>query len=1164
MTRWTDEQLRAIEARGSNILLSAAAGSGKTTVLVERVMRLIADEGADVDRMLVVTFTRAAASDMRAKLSRRLNDRAAAGDARCREQLFRLDRASITTIHAFCADFLRTNFEAAGVDPAFRILDDAVADRLRQEALDEALEAAYAGVAEPAGGAEDAPVEARPDADLLALDYGRGPAGVRAAAEALLAHLEERPEPEAWLARAARCDDAMLELWQEELKDAARRAVDAAAVQLRQALAVPGCPAHYEGAIRQDLEALEGVRALGEYDALYRALKEFKSAPARGGRRGANDEEAVEAVKRLRDSAKRALAGARILELPLLTAREDARMLSDQVQALARIALDAAERFEAKKSEQGGLTYSDLEHRTLRALGDPDVARALRERFEHIFVDEYQDTSDLQEALIRAICRADNLFMVGDVKQSIYRFRLAEPKLFLQKYEDYRRGAGGALLPLTRNFRSRRGILDFVNLVFERSMTGGDAEITYDALARLNPGDPDAPAAEAPDVDIRLIAAAAREEEAPVGAADEALADLSAAEREGLLIARMIRRMMAEDQTLRYRDFAILTRSKAAPFAAMLPVLLAEGIPAYADGAAGFFESLEITWTLSMLRLIANGRSDVELIGALRGPAVGLDAEALAKIRIAHPDVPYCDAARRYAEEGDDDIAQRLRGFFSKLEGWRLRAGSLALGEFVRLVLEESGFYTYAGALPGGAQRQANLDQFAIRAGNFDRETSGSLTRFLQFTEHMRAKGDGDAAHLLSESDDVVRLMTIHKSKGLEFRVVFGAQLAKKYRVENTGAPLLAHRDLGIGMSYVDPRLRTRRQTLPQAAIIERGRREDAAEELRILYVLMTRAQQRLVLVGTVKEVPKAWKRWQALSAAPFAAGSHLDVIMAARCGAEAEGLPLHSTLKICPAGSVVPESDGASADAGALAEAVLRDPERYADPGLDAAMAWAYPDPLGARRPMKLTASGLLRELEGPEEVPALAERPQFLSEDARRMTGAERGTAYHRAMQLTDLRALDGLEGGALTRVLAAQLDGMAERRLMTPAQREAVLPGALARFLSSETGLRLRRAAEVRREWPFNVMLSAQEALSPDEAARFGDAELLVQGTVDCCFVEDGQWVLLDYKTDRTEDMELLKAHYSRQLALYALALERITGRTVKEQLLCLIAQDRVLQL
>ena len=1168
MPQWTDEQLRAIETRGSNILLSAAAGSGKTTVLVERVLRLISESGVDVDRMLVVTFTRAAASDMKSKLSRQLNDRAAAGDARSREQLFLLDRASITTLHAFCAEFLRNNFEAAGVDPAFRILDDPLADRLRQEALDEAVEAAYAGEedAEHTGDSDDeAPIRFHPSDALRALDYGRGPSGVRTAAEALLRHLEERPDPEAWLRRACGCNDDMLALWQDELKASARRSIATATVQLREAAALPDCPEHFERAIRQDLEQLSAMAGLQDYDELYRAIRDYKQAPARGGKRTAGDEAAVEAVKKLRERARQAVVGARIAELPLLTAREDARLLSDQLRALADIALDASARFEAKKAEQAGLTYSDLEHRALRAMGDPAVAQMMRERYDYIFVDEYQDTSDLQEALVRAIRREDNLFMVGDVKQSIYRFRLAEPRLFMEKYAAYREGNGGALLPLTRNFRSRRGILDFVNMVFERTMTGGDAEITYDALARLNPSDPNAPVSPIPDVDIRLIDKAAPQDSEPVSAADEALLDLKDAEREALLIAGEIRRLMAEDDTLRYRDIAILTRARAIPFAALLPALLAAGIPAYADGGAGYFQSLEITWIISMLRLIANARLDVELIAALRSPAAGLSAEALAQVRAAFPSMPYCDAARAYAEERADEIAERLRAFFALYDGWRLRLGSVALGEFTRMVLDESGFYTYAGALPGGAQRQANLDQFAISAGAFDQENSGALTRFLSYTEHMRAQGDGDAAQLLSESDDVVRLMTIHKSKGLEFRVVFGAQLAKRYKVENTGEALLAHRDLGLGMSYIDPGLRARRQTLPQAAIIERKKREDAAEELRILYVLMTRARERLILVGTIKDCAREEARWQALSAAPFAAQSHMDVVMAARCAALREGAATHSTLGIINAASIGVEKLSAqtAGDAGALMAAIEADPAKYADPEMEAQLAWAYPDPEGAKRPLKLTASGLLRELEGPEAVPPLLERPEFLSGDVRRMTGAERGTAHHRAMQLLNLRALDGLAGPALARAVKAQLDDAASRRLMSPAQRQVVQPGTLVKFLSGEVGLRLRAAETVRREWPFNVRLMASEALTPAEAAGLADSELLVQGTIDCCFIEDGKWVLLDYKTDRTEDLEALRAHYQGQLRLYALALKRITGLEVKQRLLCLIAQDRVLE-
>ena len=711
---------------------------------------------------------------------------------------------------------------------------------------------------------------------------------------------------------------------------------------------------------------------------MYRALSDYKPASARGRRDPGADPDVTEAVKRLREAAKKAVGDTRLKDLPLLQARRDAVALGGQIKTLSGIALRAAALYEEAKAEHSGLTYADLEHRTLRALADPAVSRSMRERFDFVFVDEYQDTSDIQEALVDALCRGDNRFMVGDVKQSIYRFRLAEPRLFLEKYDAYGRGEGGMLLPLTRNFRSRRGILDFVNMVFERVMTGGDAEITYDAMARLNPGLPEDGDGDGAEVELLLLDADTEpdspEEDEEEGSV-QGIARLQAMEREGVLIARTIKTMMAGDPTLRYRDFAILTRSKATAFSAMMPVMLAHGIPAFADGQSGYYESLEIRWLLSMLRLIENARRDVELIAMLRSPVVGLDANALARIRIAYRNVAYVDAAAAYAREVDDDIARKLSAFFAQMDGWRLRSGSL--GELVRLVLDESGFYTYAGALPGGAQRQANLDQFVASACSFDGEYSGSLTRFLFYTEHMRRRSDGDAAHLLGENDNVVRMMSVHKSKGLEFRVVFGAQLAKSYRTERSDAPLLTHRDLGVGMSYCDPELRTRRLTLPQAAILARQKREDAAEEMRILYVLLTRAQQKLVLVGTVKDADRAMKRWQALSAAPVAAGSHLDLIMAARCGAEAEGAPLCSELRVIPAASLRLQPEAVEAEGKALFTRVMENPGDFADPDLDAQLAWRYPDPLAADRPLKLTASGLLREIEGPGQLPAWQSAP-------------------------------------------------------------------------------------------------------------------------------------------------------------------------------------------
>ncbi|MBQ3425077.1 MAG: PD-(D/E)XK nuclease family protein, partial [Clostridia bacterium] len=469
---------------------------------------------------------------------------------------------------------------------------------------------------------------------------------------------------------------------------------------------------------------------------------------------------------------------------------------------------------------------------------------------------------------------------------------------------------------------------------------------------------------------------------------------------------------------------------------------------------------------------------------------------------------------------------------------------------------------TYVGALPGGSQRQANLDQFVNSADNYDSTYNGSLVRFLKYTDYIRQSGDGEVAQLLGENDDVVRMMSVHKSKGLEFRVVFGMQLGKHYKDEKSNAPLVAHHTLGIGMSYFDPVLRTRRLTLPQAAIMARRYREDKAEEMRILYVMLTRAKDHLVLVGTVKDIERSMRNWNALAAAPFASGSHLDLIMAARCWAEKAGEDLHSELTVISAESIRIKENETTEVCNAPMRNVLSGIQANTDVGMYNRLAWSYPDPISVGKPMKLTASGLLRELEGPEEIPVLMDRPSFLAFDASHMTGAERGSAYHRCLQLLAFESLKGLSSNDLEREVANQLDRYTDRRLLQANQREAVRIDQITKFLQSDVGLRLRRAQVVKREWPFNVKMRISEALTPQEAGRFGSEELLVQGIIDCCFMEGGQWVLLDYKTDRTSDLNALREHYRRQLAVYAHALFLITGISVKERLLCLLESGQTL--
>ncbi|MBE5806720.1 MAG: helicase-exonuclease AddAB subunit AddA [Clostridiales bacterium] len=1150
MPNFTSEQQRAIDARGTNLLLSAAAGSGKTTVLVERVLDLIRRDGAQLDRLLVVTFTRAAAADMRAKLSEKLSARAGGPDGRVYlEQLNKLERASISTLHAFCADFLRTYFEAAQVDPSFRILDDVTAERLMDEALDEVLEEAYA-----AGG----------DA-LMTLDYGRGPRQVRELARSLCRAMEARPDAQAWLGRIGSRE--IVRAWMDEIERDARRAIKAAQTYLGAALGLDGLPASYAAAAERDMGMLQAMLGLDDYEALREAVI---SPMWNRWNNGKGSETAKDTAKVLHKKAKDELKAAKIKDIELKPALEDAEALVPEIELLGKLAADVAKRYDEKKAELSGLTYNDLEHKTLRALRDDDVALGVRARYDYIFIDEYQDTSDIQEAIVGRICRQDNVFMVGDVKQSIYRFRQAEPALFMEKYAAYGNGEGGTLLPLTRNFRSKRSVLDFVNMVFGRLMKGGDSEIMYDDLARLNPGlpdeDPGAP------VEIHLLDMSGVDPAGQDAAPDAELEEMADAEREALFIAQRIREMMAEDPSLRYRDFAVLTRVAGGVASAMLPRLLEAGIPAYSDSAGGYFDTMEVRAALTLLRLVSSRRSDVDLIGALRLPMVGLRAEALAQIRIAHREGTFADAAWREAYGTDMGVmpgegaplpegaqAEALRAFWAQLERWRTLSGAVSTGRLLRQMLEESGLYTYVGALPGGAQRQANLSRLTALAARFDAETSGSVVRFLRYAADLESRGDGEAAHLLGENDDVVRLMTVHKSKGLEFRVVFGAQLARRYRTPRADS-IDVHRTLGVGMYYYDRRLRSRRKTIGQTAITLVKKREEFAEELRILYVMLTRAQERLILTGVVDKLETSRANWMALKYMPGAATSHLDAIMAARAAAENEGEETWSTVRVHAAGALrsaaEEQRDEASAFRRLRAEGHVEPDMRLLDE-----MRWHYPDDAAAGQPLKLTVSGLVRTLEGPKQLPEIMKRPAFMEEAPRDgLTAAERGTAFHRAMQLIDFSPLASLDAEGMSREIARQLADLAARKRMSQAQLEAVRPEKLAAFWAGGTGRRLMASERVEREWPFNMRVDAERVLTPEEAGGYAGTKIIVQGTIDCCFIEDGQWVLLDYKTDGTDDLEAIRRHYERQLKTYALALETITGISVKERVLCLIGQGK----
>lgn len=1187
MPRWTDEQAAAIEARGENLLLAAAAGSGKTTVMVERILSLIR-EGASIDDMLIVTFTRASAADMRAKLTEKLSLLADAGDAHGRDQISRLESASISTIHAFCTSLLRTYFETAGVDPAFRILDEAENAVCEDAAVDEAMEAAYA----------------RMDDGIKALAFGRGTQKVRELAVNLYHSMQDRPDPDGWMRSALELAQGDGEVWLQELTRAAathlRRAAAFSRASAKIALQQNGTPA-YADALNEDIFALENMCGM-HYTAMRDAVTGFKQATLKTPRKK-KGEELPEEVELLREQAKKlrkqaadaVKKAAKLLRYDADEAMADIHADIPAQQALFALVQDIADRHAVRKAEKSALTFSDLEHKSLELLRRPEISEAVRLRYQYVFVDEYQDTSDVQEELVSLVARENNRFMVGDVKQSIYRFRQAEPALFLDCYRRYGAGNGGRLLALTRNFRSRSSILDFTNCIFEHSMVGGESEIEYDDLARLNPGAEFSD--EHPPIELHLLAkqGLAGTDDTEEDPEDE-LAELTHVEKEAAVVVERIRMLMARNPKLKYRDIAVLTRNRKSVVSTMLSALLDAGIPAYAEGSAGYFDAVEVQVFIAYLTLVENHRRDEALIAVLRSTMQRLTTPELALIRAESREGSFYDAVKAYAQH-DNDLGRRLAVFLQSLEIDRKLSRSMPLAKLFTEIWRRTGYADSMLALPGGKQRRANLQRLAARAAQYESNQSGGLTGFLRYAERMKARGDDEVAHTVGEADDVVRLMTIHKSKGLEFPVVIGVSLGKNFWKQSGEDNLLTHRDMGMGMAHVDAEISTRRDTIARMAIANRRQSEEHAEELRILYVLLTRARDRLILIGGVSNAMHALDRWRVGAEEPTMYSNALDILMGALMthpGADAAIDPHgFGRMQVGTADVSIrwlDEAGVAAAEAAqqsrrreasrALLEAadgVYQPPER--DEALLRAMEWRYPHENAVKQPIKLTASGLLRQLEGPEVVPELAPRPLFMTEEG--MTGAEKGSAVHAAMQNLDLdrlreaapvqMSLLGVAAEdsravqrALRKEISRQLDDMRERGVLTPAMREVVPEALLARFFAGETGRRVLAAETLHREWSFNLRMRAEDALSPAEMEAFSGTIVLVQGTIDLCFIEDGQWILLDYKTDRTTDIDEIKAHYSRQLQLYATALQRITNIPVRQKLLCLLRREMIISL
>ncbi len=1179
---WTERQADAISSRGETLLVSAAAGSGKTSVLVERVMGLILDDRVSLDRMLIVTFTNAAAAEMKEKIGRRIRaalqqEGLAPEDRRfLRHQLSIMGSCNISTFHSFAIEVIRRYYHVIGVQPDLAVCDDARAELFKQEAMDELFEERFSS-GDP---------ELRYFLDCYATS--RRDDEARKMIEDFYTFLRSLPEPSEWT--KALCEGKLLE--SEDLaaiiKEKIRKSLSFAASLFEKAAA-----ALTEGPERVGLAPALLMADKNRADAgkLRALLDELDSAPFEDILSRLSDisyermsaakaekpswEHMKSEVTALREAAKEVtglLKGFSGCSAELLEREKEASL--PVLKILCSLTEDYERRYSQKKLSRGLMDFPDMEHMALKILKNEQVSAEYRQRFSCVFIDEYQDSNMVQESLISRVAPKDGVFMVGDVKQSIYKFRQAEPELFLARYKDIKAGKReGRVIDLNANFRSKAAVIGLVNRLFSRIMNPGSCGILYDEDAALYEG---APYTGPLQYEPGLYLAQAKKEDAPAeedegrGAAGEELRELKAVELEALQAVDIIRAKLGKpifdsreqrERPLRYRDMALLLPVVKNRGEVFYKTLSAAGIPVYLARTEGYFDTLEVGIFMDLLRIIDNSRNDVALISVLHFPAFGFSADELARIRIFSNERdrglgkrkkrPFSSALGLYAAEGGDGALKlRCEDFLEKLALWKKKAAFEPLGSFVWELLSASGIMDCCSALPGGLQRQANLRALADKAQSFEEESASGLYGFITRVDAIREKVSVGEAEIFSEDSDAVRIMSIHKSKGLEFPFVLVCGMTEPLEKGGRNASKLAvHKGLGAAAVLVDPKTGMRNKPSIYRLLKEKDRGEERAERIRLLYVAATRAKDMLYFCAAGRDL---WNKWERLGLSSAGDGYYEKDFLSLLYPVFGSGPNVFFSEQSALA---------AARDAGreelrkGLEQGFAVDESRLPIGPGEIEKRLDFKVPRAEKTGMSKLSVSQLAELARMEEgAPVFSDlsesfRPPAFMAPGKKPGAAARGTAYHTVMEHLPFR-----KDGHSPEEVRQFMRRLVASSILTQAEYESVDPGRISAFFSSPIGKRVLASSEVMKEAPFTVK------------RLYEGRELLVQGTLDCCFIEDGSWVLIDYKSNYVDpgaeeaEFERLRKEYLPQLAEYRYALETVTGIPVKEAVLYLFGPGK----
>jgi len=1170
--KWTNEQLQAIEKTGNNILVAAAAGSGKTAVLVERIINKIINQKINVDEILVVTFTNAAASEMRERILEAIYKKIEEDpeNHHLQKQINLMGRASICTIDSFCLDVVKNNFFEIDISPNFRIADNSELELIKQEVLEELFDKKY---------------ETEDKEFLKLLETYTTYSADEPLKELILNiynFIQSHPFPNEWLDEQTEEynlkekieEDFSKTKWgkilisnlKEELLDSKVKLE-----QVKKSIEKFDELKKYALVLSSDIVEVDNILKLENWDEIYNAIsvKNFEKWPM--DRKITLEEKEIAKEKRneIRKQINKALE---MIDCNSKQANEDINAMYEILKSLKKLIFEYDELLKQAKKEKNLVDFSDIEHNALKILLKKDennkyvpteIALKYKKKFMEILIDEYQDSNLVQESILTSISNGRNIFMVGDVKQSIYKFRQARPELFLDKYEKYTiedniEGKGNKI-QLFKNFRSRENILDTTNLIFKEIMSKQLGDIDYTEEEYLNLGaNFEETNKEYIKANTQILIIDNKQEELEYEENEEIEEPVQNIELEAKFVAKKIKEILDSKQVvfdkkvgyrpITYKDIVILLRSTKDKANIFENELINLDIPVYSDTSLEYLNSIEIQTIMNLLKVIDNPTVDIPLVAVLRSMIGAFTDNELIKIRLEEPKKSFYEAMMVYKNE--DTIKEKIDIFLAKVSLWKKEAEYLELDELIWKIYIDTGYYNYVSLMPDGILRQANLKLLFEKAKQYEKVSFKGLYNFINFIEKVRtSSGDLSSAKLIGENENVVRIMSIHKSKGLEFPLVFLCNSNKKFNMQDLNNQVLLHQDLGLGANYIDSDKKIQYSTLAKEAIKIKSKEEIISEEMRILYVALTRAKERLIITGISNDLSESLKEKEELLNL-YSKNEKININLLKKYKSYLDWMQLVylkdddeniMSLEKIIKDEVINTEESYNTNEEINLENIIEKIEFKNTQEIKDKLNWEYKY-LELSEIEGKTSVSKIKQLnnEDNEFKKTTMKMPEFLKEETNKLTGAQKGTLIHLCMQHLNLKE-------EYTQQKVKELiEQLLFKKKISSVEAENIDVTKILNFTKSNLWKEVRKAKIVEREKPFYTTIQVKDIYDSNI-----NEEILVQGIIDLYYInEQDDLILVDYKTDYVIEKKELIEKYSSQLELYKKALEEALQKKVSK--------------